>query len=90
MSNKPDLTCDPHNIDGLLALIRARPDLFGKTPSREQRADFAYGNTKLSNPEVTRAMVERAIDKQLEVCHRLLDAQPWEVVDGEHDLGGEA
>lgn len=35
-------------------------------------------------------MVERAIDKQLEVCHRLLDAQPWEVVDGEHDLGGEA
>ena len=31
-------------------------------PSREQRIDFAYGNTKIENEKVTREMVERAVD----------------------------
>jgi hypothetical protein len=31
--------------------------------SREQRISFAYGNAKLSNPLVTREMVERAVDE---------------------------
>ena len=30
--------------------------------SREQRIDFAYGNTKIENESVTREMVERAVD----------------------------
>lgn len=34
-----------------------------KLPTREQRIDFAYGNCKLSNPDVTREMVERAVDE---------------------------
>ncbi|MEZ4359351.1 MAG: hypothetical protein R3B48_04160 [Kofleriaceae bacterium] len=33
-----------------------------RVPSREQRIDFAYGNTKIENEDVTREMVERAVD----------------------------
>ncbi len=33
-----------------------------RVPSREQRIDFAYGNTKLENEAVTREMAERAVD----------------------------
>lgn len=32
-------------------------------PDREQRIDFAYGNTKLANEAITREMVERACDQ---------------------------
>ncbi len=35
-----------------------------RTPTREQRIDFAYGNTKIENADVTREMVVRAIDSQ--------------------------
>lgn len=31
-------------------------------PTREQRIDFAYGNTKIENELVTREMAERAVD----------------------------
>jgi hypothetical protein len=31
-------------------------------PTREQRIDFAYGNTKIENDDVTRDMVVRAVD----------------------------
>lgn len=30
-------------------------------PSAEQRADWAYGNARIENPKVTRAMAERAV-----------------------------
>ena len=33
-----------------------------RVPSREQRIDFAYGNTKIENEAVTREMAERAVD----------------------------
>ena len=33
-----------------------------RVPSREQRIDFAYGNTKIENEDVTREMAERAVD----------------------------
>jgi hypothetical protein len=33
-----------------------------RVPSREQRIDFAYGNTKIENEAVTREMCERAVD----------------------------
>lgn len=33
-----------------------------RTPSREQRIDFAYGNTKIENADVTIEMAERAVD----------------------------
>jgi len=32
------------------------------TPTREQRIDFAYGNTKIENAEVTREMAVQAVD----------------------------
>lgn len=31
-------------------------------PTREQRIDFAYGNTKIENDDVTREMAVRAVD----------------------------
>lgn len=33
-----------------------------RAPTREQRIDFAYGNTKIENEKITREMVERAVD----------------------------
>ena len=32
------------------------------TPTREQRIDFAYGNTKIENADITRAMAVQAVD----------------------------
>jgi hypothetical protein len=32
------------------------------TPTREQRIDFAYGNTKIENAEITREMAVQAVD----------------------------
>lgn len=32
------------------------------TPNRDQRIDFAYGNTKIANALVTREMAVRAVD----------------------------
>ena len=34
------------------------------SPEEEQRRSFAYGNLKLSNPAVTRELVDRAADEQ--------------------------
>jgi hypothetical protein len=31
-------------------------------PTREQRIDWAYGNTKIENNTITREMAERAVD----------------------------
>jgi hypothetical protein len=42
----------------LAAELDDKPPL---TPSQQQRADWAYGNTKLSNPDVTREMAENAV-----------------------------
>ncbi len=33
-------------------------------PSREQRIDWAYGNTKIENKDVTLAMAEQAVDQK--------------------------
>jgi hypothetical protein len=33
-----------------------------RAPTREQRIDFAYGNAKIENEDVTREMAERAVD----------------------------
>jgi hypothetical protein len=33
-----------------------------KLPTREQRIDWAYGNTKIENSTITREMAERAVD----------------------------
>jgi hypothetical protein len=34
-------------------------------PTREQRIDWAYGNTKIENSNITREMAERAVDAKL-------------------------
>jgi hypothetical protein len=34
-------------------------------PTREQRVDWAYGNTKIENSTVTREMAERAVDGKI-------------------------
>ena len=54
MSNYDDLKA---RVQTLLAA--GQIDRF---PTREQRIDFAYGNTKIENEMVTREMVERAVD----------------------------
>jgi hypothetical protein len=40
----------------------ARDGRLSPVPTREQRIDFAYGNTKLENDNVTIEMVTRAVD----------------------------
>jgi hypothetical protein len=47
--------------DELRALIDKHPPMT-EEERREQAISFAYGNTALSNPDVTREMVERAYD----------------------------
>ena len=54
MSNYDDLKAQ---VQTLLAAGR-----LDRVPTREQRVDFAYGNTKIENAKVTREMAERAVD----------------------------
>lgn len=35
---------------------------FPAHPTRDQRVDWAYGNTKIENEEITREMAELAVD----------------------------
>jgi len=37
-----------------------------KQPTKEQLIDFAYGNTKIENPKMTREIATRAVTKLLE------------------------
>lgn len=37
---------------------------FSVWPTREQRIDWAYGNTKIENDGITREMAERAVDQK--------------------------
>jgi hypothetical protein len=37
-----------------------------KEPTKEQLIDFAYGNTKIENPKMTREIATRAVTKLLE------------------------
>ena len=48
----------------LLAEVQRLKNLgaFPAEPTREQRIDWAYGNTKLENADVTREMAELAVD----------------------------
>jgi hypothetical protein len=55
------------SYEELLAEVRLLQDA-GKLPvrpTREQRIDWAYGNTKIENGDVTREMAERAVDEKL-------------------------
>ncbi len=55
------------SYEELLAEVRRLQDA-GKLPvrpTREQRIDWAYGNTKIENSAVTREMAERAVDEKL-------------------------
>lgn len=40
-----------------------RQGVIPKTPNLEQKIDWAYWNAVLSNPDVTREMVERAVNE---------------------------
>jgi hypothetical protein len=55
------------SYEELLAEVRLLQDA-GKLPvrpTREQRIDWAYGNTKIENSDVTREMAERAVYEKL-------------------------
>ncbi|MDP9000262.1 MAG: hypothetical protein M3O46_09145 [Myxococcota bacterium] len=55
------------SYEELLSEVRRLQDA-GKLPvrpTREQRIDWAYGNTKIENSAVTREMAERAVDEKL-------------------------
>lgn len=51
----------------LLSEVRSLQDAgrLPTRPTREQRADWAYGNTKIENSSVTREMAERAVDAKI-------------------------
>lgn len=55
------------SYEELLAEVRRLQDAgqLPVRPTREQRIDWAYGNTKIENNAVTREMAERAVDKKL-------------------------
>jgi hypothetical protein len=55
------------SYEELLAEVRRLQDAgqLPVRPTREQRIDWAYGNTKIENSAVTREMVERAVDEKL-------------------------
>jgi hypothetical protein len=56
-----------NSYEELLAEVRLLHDA-GKLPvrpTREQRVDWAYGNAKIENSDVTREMAERAVDEKL-------------------------
>ncbi len=57
---------DP-KLDALLAQANAKFDALSPEEKiayrREQAISFAYGNVSLSNPDVTREMVEEAFDR---------------------------
>jgi hypothetical protein len=55
------------SYEELLAEVRRLQDSgqLPVRPTREQRIDWAYGNTKIENDDVTREMAERAVDEKL-------------------------
>jgi hypothetical protein len=55
------------SYEELLAEVRRLQDAgqLPVRPTREQRIDWAYGNTKIENSDVTREMAERAVDEKL-------------------------
>ncbi len=55
---------DVSNYDDLKAKVQTllAAGRLDRAPTREQRIDFAYGNTKIENEKVTREMAERAVD----------------------------
>jgi hypothetical protein len=54
--------------DELLSEVRVLQDAgrLPLRPTREQRIDWAYGNTKIENSTITREMAERAVDAEPE------------------------
>lgn len=64
------MTTYEHLVDGIRQMIEA--GILPQTPSPDQRVDFVYSNLKLSRPDVTREMVERAVaeaDAELAPVH---------------------
>jgi hypothetical protein len=55
------------SYEELLAEVRRLQDAgqLPVRPTREQRIDWAYANTKIENSAVTREMAERAVDEKL-------------------------
>lgn len=43
--------------------LRSRGEI-GEWPTREQRIDWAFGNSKIENDGVTREMAEKAVDEK--------------------------
>ena len=43
-------------------LDKARTQIMTPEEKEEQRRSFAYGNTKIENPRITREMVDKAAD----------------------------
>jgi hypothetical protein len=54
----------PKTYEELLSEVRRLQDAgrLPTRPTRDQRIDWAYGNTKIENTDITREMAERAID----------------------------
>lgn len=62
---KHHYTCTGSSYEEMKSTLQAlvRAGKLSATPTREERIDFAYSNVKLSNPAVTRKMVEEAADR---------------------------
>lgn len=53
-----------YQSDELLVIAKRMQDagLLAKGVTREQLIDFAYGNSSIENPKITRAIAEKAVD----------------------------
>ena len=51
----------PRSLQQLLE--EARNHIMTPAEKEEQRRSFAYGNTKIENPRITREMVDKAADE---------------------------
>lgn len=51
----------PETYEAMRALVRAMPH---RALTDSERADWAYGNTVMENPAITREMAERAVEQR--------------------------
>jgi len=61
-----------YRSEELLVIAKRMQDagLLTKGVTREQLIDFAYGNTSIENPKITRALAEKAVESITQKCER--------------------
>ena len=61
-----------YQSDELLVIAKRMQDagLLAKGVTREQLIDFAYGNSSIENPKITREIAEKAVESITQKCKK--------------------